>query len=538
MLIIVTVALPVFSLPSFTKAADEQAWTVMTPMPTARGGLGVAEVNGKIYAIGGLNGGLPLNVNEQFDPATNQWTTKTPMPTARSGFAIVSYNSEIYVIGGTVGNGYVGNNEVYNPATDSWDTKASMPTPRADFSACVVNDKIYLIGGKKYSSSNPYFNETAVNEVYDPATDTWSTAASMPNAVYGYASAVIDDKIHIIGGSKNPASLGSSVFVDSNQVFDPQTGNWSLEANIPIYVTYGGAALTQDYMAPLRLYFIGGFDANGYSGATQIFDPSNNSWSTGLAMPAARAYLGVTIIDDVIYAIGGFDGTNWLNTVEMYKPVGYGTVPPQVQITSPENKTYANVTLTYTANRGTAWVGYSLDDQANITLNGDAELGNLSQGSHNVIVYANDTLGNMGCSSTVYFSIDTIPPEIMIMTPQNQSYGSTDIQLTFTVNEATKDLAYSLDDNTRVPIVGNVSLPALSNGSHHLTLYATDEVGNSDSKTVYFTVEPFPIIEVVAIIVIAVIIGATGYLFYKRKKTGKLQSPASSVRAAEQKIDL
>ena len=155
MLIIVTVALPVFNLPSSPKQPMNKSWTTMTPMPTARGGLGVAEVNGKIYAIGGLNGGLPLNVNEQFDPATNQWTTKTPMPTARSGFAIVSYNNEIYVIGGTVGNGYVGNNEVYNPATDSWDTKASMPTPRADFSACVVNDKIYLIGGKKYSSSNP-----------------------------------------------------------------------------------------------------------------------------------------------------------------------------------------------------------------------------------------------------------------------------------------------------------------------------------------------------------------------------------------------
>ena len=355
----------------------------------------------------------------------------------------------------------------------------------------------------------------------------------MPNAVYGYASAVIDGKIHIIGGSKNPASLGSSVFVDSNQVFDPQTGNWSLEANIPIYVTYGGAALTQDYMAPSRLYFIGGFDSKGYSGATQIFNPSNNSWSTGTAMPSARAYLGVTIIDDVIYAIGGFDGTNWLNTVEMYKPVGYGTVPPQVQITSPENNTYANVTLTYTANRGTAWVGYSLDSQVNITLKGNAEFSNLSQGTHNVILYANDTNGNMGSSSIVYFSIDTIPPDITIILPQNQSYGSTDIQLTFNVNEATKDLAYSLDDNAKTPIVGNVSLPALSNGSHHLTIYATDETGNADSKTVYFTIAPFPTVEVAAVIVIAVIAGAGGYLFYKRKKTEKVQNDALPAKAAE-----
>ena len=62
----------------------------MNSMPTARGGLGVAVANGKIFAIGGLNGGLPLNTNEQFDPNTNQWTSKAPLPTARSGFAIVS----------------------------------------------------------------------------------------------------------------------------------------------------------------------------------------------------------------------------------------------------------------------------------------------------------------------------------------------------------------------------------------------------------------------------------------------------------------
>jgi hypothetical protein len=241
------------------------------------------------------------------------------------------------------------------------------------------------------------------------------------------------------------------------------------------------------------------------------------------------------MINDVIYAIGGFDGTNWLNTVEMYKPFGYGTVPPQVQITSPDNETYSNVTLSYNVNKGTAWVGYSVDNQANITMQGQTALGNLSQGSHSVKVYANDTLGNMGGSSTVYFSIDTVPPVILIILPLNQSYGSTDIQLTFNVNEATKDLSYSLDNNVQTPIVGNVSLPALSNGAHHLTVYATDETGNSASKTVYFTIAPFPTVTIVAVAVIGVIVAAGGYLFYKRKKTGKPQSATSPDKAAKLK---
>ena len=519
MLIIVTVALPVFNLTT-VKAADDQPWSQMSNMLTARGGLGTAVVNGRIYAIGGLNDALPLNVNEQFDPTANKWTTRAPMPTPRSGFAIATYNNKIYVIGGSVGNGYVGNNEVYDPLTDSWETKTSMPTPRSDFSACVVNDKIYLIGGKKYSSINPYFNETAVNQVYDPANDSWTTVAALPDPVYGYASAVIDGKIHIIGGSKNPSSSGTSVFDNANQVFDPQTGNWSLADNIPSSSTFGGAISTQDFMAPSKLYYIGGFFSNAYSGETQIYNPSNNSWTTGVPMPTHRAYLSVTIINDLIYAIGGFDGTNWLNIVEVYKPVGYGTVPPHIQITSPENETYRDVNVSYNLNRNAQWIGYGIDNQANITLKGNIDLQNLTQGSHTIIIYANDSSGNMGHSNTIFFSIDTIPPKIVIILPLNQTYSSTDIQLTFIINEQTKELAYSLDNNTRTPVVGNVSLPALTDGSHNLTIYATDEVGNSDSKTVYFNISTFPIIGLIAAIAVAIIIFATGYLFYHRRKNG------------------
>ena len=49
-------------------------------------------------------------------------------------------------------------------------------------------------------------------------------------------------------------------------------------------------------------------------------------------MPTPRAYLGVAVVNDVLYAIGGFDGTNWLNVNEQYKPVGYGTVAPKCRL--------------------------------------------------------------------------------------------------------------------------------------------------------------------------------------------------------------
>jgi hypothetical protein len=370
-----------------------------------------------------------------------------------------------------------------------------------------------------YSSTSPYYVETDVNEVYDPTTNTWSTAAPIPSAVYGYGSAVIDGEIHIIGGSKSPGTVGTNSFVDSNQVYDPQNNSWSLGANLPSAATFGAAAATVGFMAPPLLYFIGGFFITSFSQTVQVYNAGTNSWGTGASMPTARAYLGIAVLNDVLYAIGGFDGTNWLSTVEQYTPIGYGRAPPQIQITSPENKTYSKVSLNYTVDRGTSWIGYSLDNQANVTLKGNTELFNLSQGAHSIILYANDSFGNMGCSNRVFFSVDSLPPYIVIMLPQNQSYGSTDIQLVFSLNKNSTRLAYSLDGQANVTIIGNVTLPALSNGSHRLTVYATDQLGNTGSKTVYFNIAPFPTLTVVGIIASITIVLAGGYLLIPRKKS-------------------
>lgn len=523
MLIVLTL-LPAINLFPAKGAETESSWTTMTPMLTARGGFGAAVVDGKIYAIGGLTGSdLPVSVTEEYNPQTNEWTSKTPMPTARSGFAITVYQNKIYVIGGSVGYGYVGNNEVYDPISNTWETKTSMPTPRADICANLVADKIYLIGGKRYSSTNPFFIETNINEVYDPVNDSWSIKTPIPTAVQGYASAVFNDIIYVMGGSLKSLSLDNTLTTDAAQVFSPQNGTWSLAANLPHAVSYGTAGTTEGIMALERIYYLGGHSIGKFTGQSQVYNYINNSWSIVEPMPTSRAYLGLAVVNDVLYAIGGFDGTNWLNVNEQYKPIGYGTVAPKVQIISPDNKTYSNVTLSYKINRGTQWIGYSIDNYPNVTIKTETNLLGLSEGDHKVTIYANDSLGNMGSSNTVFFSIDILPPILQILVPQNQTYGVTDIQLTFTINEAFSNLAYSLDGQSKKDIVGNVTLPALSNGAHRLTLYATDELGNLAEKTVSFNVSPFPIVAIAAVVAIAIIVIASGYLLYKHKNSSSMK---------------
>jgi hypothetical protein len=83
------------------------------------------------------------------------------------------------------------------------------------------------------------------------------------------------------------------------------------------------------------------------------------------------------------------------------------TNPPNVSILSLENRTYAtsNVPLNFTVSEQTAWVSYSLDEQANITITGNTTLTGLPEGPHCLVIYAEDTAGNTGVSETIIFSL-------------------------------------------------------------------------------------------------------------------------------------
>lgn len=69
-----------------------------------------------------------------------------------------------------------------------------MPTPRAFLAAASVNGKIYAIGGDEVDA------QTAV-EVYDAATNTWTTVAPLPNGRGDLAVAGANGKIYAIGGT-------------------------------------------------------------------------------------------------------------------------------------------------------------------------------------------------------------------------------------------------------------------------------------------------------------------------------------------------
>lgn len=122
-------------------------------------------------------------------------------------------------------------------------------------------------------------------------------------------------------------------------------------------------------------------------------------------------------------------------------------------------------------------------------------------------------------SSSVYFTIDKTPPNIVIHLPLNAPYDATSVPLYFTVNEPVAWIRYSLDGQKNITIAGNATFPPLSVGSHILTVYANDTAGNiAASEVVSFqTKEPFPTL-IVAFSVGIVAIASAGLLVYWKKR--------------------
>jgi N-acetylneuraminic acid mutarotase len=307
-----------------TNATDEDTWTTMASLPMRQnlGRFATAAVNGKTYVIG----------EEQvfeFDPTTDTWQNKTHRRgmSSRISFAAAAYKNKIYVMEGW--SSY--HTEVYDPAKDTYEFAHDNNLGvrgRLGTEANVVDDKIYVIGGARWQGFHSPLAIKAMNWAYDPTWDYWTKMAPIPTAVSGYASAVLDDKIYIIGGHN------ADGVIDLVQIYDPKTNQWSQGTPIPTGVDDAGSCATTGYASPKRIYVIGGLvlTNNGSQGTniTQIYDPESDSWSIGTSLPQTiNPLITLVNVNDILYAIDG-------SATEKYTPIGYEEPPPSPPPSNPE----------------------------------------------------------------------------------------------------------------------------------------------------------------------------------------------------------
>ena len=104
--------------------------------------------NGRIYALGGRDNsaGAYPDVFE-YNPATNTWTTRASMPGIRGLHGVAEANGKVYALGGCDCRRILNSVVEYDPITDKGTKLPNMPTARWKLAATATDSTLYAIGG-------------------------------------------------------------------------------------------------------------------------------------------------------------------------------------------------------------------------------------------------------------------------------------------------------------------------------------------------------------------------------------------------------
>ena len=129
---------------------------------------------------------------------------------------------------------------------------------------------------------------------YDIAADSWTTLASIPQALWVAGFGIIDGKLYVAGGSDLITQLNTLY------IYNIASNRWTTGANVPAAAEAPGSAVLNG-----KLYLFGGFPT--LLAITQIYDPDSNTWSAGPNMNTYEIwrFLGTAVGNDSIVAIGG-----------------------------------------------------------------------------------------------------------------------------------------------------------------------------------------------------------------------------------------
>ena len=244
------------------------SWQLGPELPQPNNHGMAATVNGKVYLIGGQftddqQGATAVDRVYELDPASGTWVEKARMPTARSGGVAVALNGKIYVAGGRVprGNDFA----VYDPAANQWEVLPDLPSQRNHIIGAAINGRIHIVGGRLGNGLSPLKSDA--NEVYDPLTRTWATAAPMLRGRSGMNGVMARGCFHVWGGE---APTGMT---PDHDYYDPRSNEWiSLPPMpIPIHGVVGSA-----FVDGLIWVTGGGTNVGGASGSlyNQTYKPA------------------------------------------------------------------------------------------------------------------------------------------------------------------------------------------------------------------------------------------------------------------------
>jgi serine/threonine protein kinase/N-acetylneuraminic acid mutarotase len=277
----------VLKLPA-RKIQPAAQWRSLPDAPTARLMMAWAVLNNKIWIIGGLQNGVPLQTVESYDPKTGAWETGPPLPIPLHHAAAATFRGEVVVLGGATENLADGSNRVFALRGGNWVELPNLSHPRAAPAAAVVGDKLVAVGGQNAKQLVPQ------TEVFDGS--SWKDAADLPTPREHLAAVSDGTYVYTVGGRFLSSDKNSSAL----ERFDPQSGQWTKLVGMPTPRGSFGATYIDG-----RILAVGGEEPTRVLNVIEMYDISEGKWSTLTPMPTPRHAEVVATVGNTVYVIGG-----------------------------------------------------------------------------------------------------------------------------------------------------------------------------------------------------------------------------------------
>jgi N-acetylneuraminic acid mutarotase len=326
------------------------AWFAGPALPEARSSGSLVLVERRLHYVGGFafrdpspdaNATRATHWALDLDNQDAGWQELAPLPEPLGHLSAVVLGDEIYTVGGQLRHDWKPEDRApvyaYDVAADEWRQRASLPTPRShtEPGTLTYNGRIFVVGGRDNTRINGPYDLNVVS-MYDPHTNVWLDLPQLPFyrlapvaimqagellvthggaawnqpqriTISGLLDGVWEDEHPAAPVSPGPAGgaiIGRRLFVigaasEATLAFDLGLGEWEPPATHPPRPIVAGGVAVEAFAG--RLYLFGG--AGEAAEALQIYDPTEQAWSSGAPLPFAAEDATAVAIGAFIYLV-------------------------------------------------------------------------------------------------------------------------------------------------------------------------------------------------------------------------------------------
>ncbi|KAK9403030.1 kelch-like 9 [Crotalus adamanteus] len=240
---------------------------------------GCASVGCKLYLSGGQKDNCTfVDTLYEYSSLTSQWIQLPSMSTTRAVHPFLGCNKKLYALGGCNDLGPLSSAEAFCVEQNIWTSIANLPLALMYPASAVLKNKLYLIGGKASWSYRGLL-------IYDTNANWW-TEVPMEFACYGAAAVSVGNGIYVLGGySEERGNVLVHTGMASEEVPSCTKGSFYLcengrvnwDVNIPELPIALAFACALEFQG--KIYLLAGKDENNSYNTSYSWVPEDTSWT-------------------------------------------------------------------------------------------------------------------------------------------------------------------------------------------------------------------------------------------------------------------